>query len=91
MHDIRSCYSPRRCLIILIRIRQVTCHSYRNNFLLGVDRYQESPCPVIGEYTGAIPDEPTLCAKLYSDCNNPEIMFYTVSDCDDKSLIYEGI
>ena len=59
-------------------------------YFLGVDRYEESPCPVTGEYTGVLPDEHTLCAKLYSDCNNPEIMFYTVAACSNKSQVYEG-
>ncbi|RXG50999.1 hypothetical protein Avbf_14837, partial [Armadillidium vulgare] len=54
-----------------------------------VDRYQESPCPVAGEYDGVLPDEPSFCAKLYSDCNNLEIMFYTVYSCRNKSTIFE--
>lgn len=43
-----------------------------------------------GEYTGIIPDEKTHCAKLYSDCNNLEIMFYTVYACYNRSSIFEG-
>lgn len=56
----------------------------------GVDRFKQSPCPVAGEYTGVIPDAPVLCAKLYSDCNNPEIMFYTVFSCYNRSEVIEG-
>ena len=56
---------------------------------LGLERLQESPCPVAGEYAGVIPDAPNLCAKLSSDCRSPEIMYYTVSDCS-HSEIYEG-
>lgn len=55
-----------------------------------MDIVKESPCPIAGEYTGMIPDAIGLCAKLYSDCNNPEIMFYTVSDCSDQPEVYEG-
>ncbi|XP_037775418.1 uncharacterized protein LOC119572388 [Penaeus monodon] len=54
-----------------------------------VDRFKQSPCPVAGEYTGVIPDATILCAKLYSDCNNPEIMFYTVFSCYNRSEVIE--
>ena len=44
-----------------------------------------------GEYEGVIPQTGgQLCAKLYSDCNNPDIMFYTVISCENASDIYEG-
>ncbi|CAB4063576.1 unnamed protein product [Lepeophtheirus salmonis] len=48
-----------------------------------------TPYPIIGEYTGVIPDTDGLCAKLYSDCNNPEIMFYTIFNCFNRSEIFE--
>lgn len=51
------------------------------------DRVQESPCPITGEYNGLIPDAIGLCAKLSSDCANPEVMYYTVSDCNTE--VYE--
>ena len=50
-----------------------------------------TPYPIIGEYTGVIPDTDGLCAKLYSDCNNPEIMFYTIFNCFNRSEVYEGV
>lgn len=50
---------------------------------------QESPCPITGEYNGFIPDAIGLCAKLSSDCANPEVMYYTVSDCNTE--VYEGV
>ena len=49
-----------------------------------------TPYPITGEYTGSIPDTEGLCAKLYSDCNNPEIMFYTIFNCFKHSEVYEG-
>lgn len=52
------------------------------------DRVKESPCPITGEYTGQIPDAIGLCAKLSSDCAHPEVMYYTVSDCNTE--VYEG-
>ncbi|XP_043225565.1 uncharacterized protein LOC122383321 [Amphibalanus amphitrite] len=52
--------------------------------------HQEASCPVAGEYEGVIPETgDQLCAKLYSDCNNPDIMFYTVISCENASDIYE--
>jgi len=39
---------------------------------------EESPCPVSGVYTGLIPDETTLCAKLSNECEKPETMHYAV-------------
>ncbi|KAK3910668.1 Glucose starvation modulator protein 1 [Frankliniella fusca] len=53
------------------------------------DRVQESPCPITGEYNGLIPDADGLCAKLSSDCTNPEVMYYTVSDCVSEAEVYE--
>ena len=49
-----------------------------------------TPYPIVGEYTGVIPDTDGLCAKLYSDCNNPEIMFYTIFNCFNRSEVFEG-
>jgi hypothetical protein len=28
---------------------------------------------------------------MSSDCNNPDVMFYTVTDCSNQSNIYQGI
>ena len=51
---------------------------------------EPTPYPIIGEYTGVIPDTDTpMCAKLYSDCNNPEIMFYTIFNCFNRSEVFE--
>ncbi|KAH1023040.1 hypothetical protein HUJ04_012322 [Dendroctonus ponderosae] len=48
---------------------------------------QTGLCPITGEYTGHIPDAPELCAKLWSDCRAPDLMYYQVSDCSGE--IYE--
>ncbi|KFM60337.1 hypothetical protein X975_02466, partial [Stegodyphus mimosarum] len=50
---------------------------------------QMFPCPITGDYTGILPENPGLCAKVASDCNNPDVMFYTVSNCENKSQIFE--
>ena len=36
-----------------------------------------------------IPDAEGLCARSYADCNNPEVMFYTVFACANASEVYE--
>ena len=51
----------------------------------------EEACPISGEYVGMIPDAIGLCAKLFSDCRNPQKLFYTVSNCNNNSEIYQGI
>ena len=57
---------------------------------MGRMRQDDPPhCPLVGEYTGVIPDAEGLCAKSYADCNNPEIMFYTVFNCNNVSEVYE--
>ena len=50
---------------------------------------EKAPYMFTGEYTGVIPDTDGLCAKLYSDCNNPEIMFYTIFNCFNRTEVYE--
>jgi len=49
---------------------------------------QES-CPIAGTYLGHLPDAPGLCARLVSNCENRQMMSYTVSDCDNSTNIYE--
>ncbi|XP_042145363.1 uncharacterized protein LOC8051363 isoform X3 [Ixodes scapularis] len=44
-------------------------------------------CPITGDYTGVIPGTTGLCARVASDCNNPDVMFYSVSSCDNKSHV----
>ncbi|KAG7157070.1 hypothetical protein Hamer_G019296 [Homarus americanus] len=48
-----------------------------------------SGCPITGEYTGVIPDAQELCARLSSDCSDPQHMHYTVSSCFNDTEIYE--
>jgi len=50
---------------------------------------EKAPYMFTGEYTGVIPETEGLCAKLYSDCNNPEIMFYTIFNCFNRTEIFE--
>lgn len=56
---------------------------------VGLERVEESPCPITGQYSGMIPDLPGICAELSSNCNNKEIMHYKVYDCVTDEL-YEG-
>lgn len=46
-------------------------------------------CPVDGEFEGLIPDAAGLCAKLWSECHAPDIMYYQVSACDYNE-VFEG-
>merc|ERR1711944_350272 len=41
------------------------------------------------EYNGILPDAPEFCSKMSSDCNNPNIMYYSVSSCSESSQIYD--
>ena len=40
---------------------------------------QSTPCPIMGDYTVEVPGASGLCAKVASDCNNPDIMFYILN------------
>lgn len=57
----------------------------------GIHVFSEEACPIAGEYTGVIPDNPSMCAKMYSDCRNPQRMFYRVANCNNLTEVYEGI
>nr|XP_040222749.2 uncharacterized protein LOC120949487 [Anopheles coluzzii] len=48
-----------------------------------------SPCPIIGEFSGIIPDDEGLCAKLSSECESQDIMYYQISACDYANEVYE--
>ncbi|XP_022254009.1 uncharacterized protein LOC106469744 [Limulus polyphemus] len=50
---------------------------------------EPTTCPITGDYFGVVPDTTGLCAKVASDCNNPDIMFYSVSSCANRSHVYE--
>nr|CAI5831537.1 unnamed protein product [Callosobruchus analis] len=52
-------------------------------------RFSSGMCPITGEYTGNIPDATNLCAKLWSDCRAPELMYYQVSHCDSEEVYEE--
>ncbi|XP_071543355.1 uncharacterized protein [Panulirus ornatus] len=50
---------------------------------------EPTTCPIVGTYAGQLPDASGICAQLYSDCDSPEIMYYTVSACRNASTVYE--
>lgn len=56
---------------------------------IGKDLSTVSPCPILGEYIGMLPNVENLCAKLSSDCVSQDTMYYMVSDCSQLQ-IYEG-
>nr|XP_027219648.1 uncharacterized protein LOC113811984 [Penaeus vannamei] len=50
---------------------------------------EPTACPIVGNYAGELPDAKGICSQLYSDCDAPEIMYYTVSECRNNTAIYE--
>ncbi|XP_071516653.1 uncharacterized protein [Panulirus ornatus] len=56
-----------------------------------LDPQNLSGCPITGEYTGVIPDAQELCARLSSDCSDPQHMHYTVSSCFNSTEVYEAV
>ncbi|XP_055545949.1 uncharacterized protein LOC129730552 [Wyeomyia smithii] len=48
-----------------------------------------SPCPIVGEFSGVIPDDEGLCAKLSSECGSPDIMYYQISACEFDEIYEE--
>ncbi|XP_069998790.1 uncharacterized protein [Penaeus vannamei] len=52
---------------------------------------EPTACPIVGNYAGELPDAKGICSQLYSDCDAPEIMYYTVSECRNNTAIYEQV
>lgn len=80
----------RNFLEILIQVGLHYLNLLIHYFVSGKDYLEESPCPVLGEYAGKLPDTTmNMCAKLWSDCSVPDTMYYSVSDCSLQ--IYDGL
>ena len=58
--------------------------------ILGTTSDYFPSCPVAGEYYGQLPDNPGLCAKLHSNCNKLDIMYYLLYRCNNISDVIEG-
>ncbi|XP_044256860.1 uncharacterized protein LOC123006442 [Tribolium madens] len=54
-----------------------------------VEETSSGRCPISGEYIGVIPDGEDLCAKLWSDCDTSELMYYQVSHCKTNEVYEE--
>ncbi|CAG0923354.1 unnamed protein product, partial [Notodromas monacha] len=76
--------------IEICRQERDCCDAVADDLSAGKEVLEESPCPITGEYTGLIPDASGLCARLFSDCENPESMHYKVYNCYNASDVYEG-
>lgn len=50
----------------------------------------KSPCPVLGEFTGIIPDAKEYCASLKSECQTPDFMNFKVMTCKYPDEIIES-
>jgi hypothetical protein len=62
-------------------------------FVEGTTVAQTTSCPISGDYSGVIPGSSgglELCAKVENDCNNSDIMFYSVFSCENRTHVYEG-
>lgn len=51
--------------------------------------YKVTSCPIDGEFVGQLPDRLDFCARLWSDCMRPDIMYYQISHCE-YGEVYEG-
>ena len=60
-------------------------------FFPGTDGSYFPACPVAGEYSGRLTDNPNLCAKLSSNCNKLDVMFFVITPCDKITDIIEGM
>lgn len=45
-------------------------------------------CPISGQFTGAMPVS-GLCARVSTDCHNPDVLYFSVNDCEDTKQVYE--
>ncbi|XP_076371132.1 uncharacterized protein LOC143256991 isoform X2 [Tachypleus tridentatus] len=69
------------------------CHSHQFDphtwITLGrIDVTETESCRISGTYTGAASGGERLCAKLAADCENPDILFYSIRDCKDNLYSY---
>ena len=72
-------------------IAQTTLKNIPMFFFLGTDGSYFPACPVAGEYSGRLTDNPNLCAKLSSNCNKLDVMFFVITPCDKITDIIEGM
>ena len=48
-----------------------------------------SSCPILGVFSGTLPDSPSSCAKLESECQFPDKLHYKVVDCANESVVLQ--
>jgi len=48
-----------------------------------------STCPLVGEYSGALPDAEGLCARSVTSCDHPDQMSYQVYSCSNTTEVFE--
>jgi len=46
-------------------------------------------CPLVGQYSGTLPDGEGLCARSTTLCNKPDMMRYEVYNCNNITEVYE--
>jgi hypothetical protein len=48
-----------------------------------------SSCPLVGEFSGALPDAEGLCARSVTSCDRSDKMNYQVYNCENTTEVYE--
>ena len=56
---------------------------------LGSPRLDSDSCPLVGQYSGTLPDGEGLCARSTTLCHAPNMMSYQVYNCLNTTEIYE--
>ena len=55
---------------------------------LGKEKVKTS-CPLVGEFSGALPDAEGLCARSVTSCDRADQMNYQVYNCENITEVYE--
>ena len=50
---------------------------------------ERSSCPLVGEFSGALPDADGLCARSVTSCDRPDRMNYQVYNCENTTEVFE--
>ena len=49
----------------------------------------KTSCPLVGEFSGALPDAEGLCARSVTSCDRADQMNYQVYNCENTTEVYE--
>jgi len=71
---------------------QKLCHqdSFSDKQWLTLGKAREpSSCPLVGEFSGALPDAEGLCARSVTSCGRSDRMNYQVYNCENTTEVFE--